>query len=86
MIAADVTPYGSLVRVALMTGCRKGELLALRWRDLDLDVPVLRVERTLQWLPRQGFTFKEPKTKKSRRRVALSPEVVTVFRSLRDSA
>ena len=81
--AADETPYGSLVRVALVTGCRKGELLALRWQDLDLDAPLLRVERTAQYLSGEGISFKQPKTTKSRRQVALSPEAVTAFRQLR---
>ena len=81
--AADETPYGPLIRVALMTGCRKGELLAVRWGDLDLDASMLRVERTAQYLPGQGITFKRPKTPKSRRQVALSPEAVSAIRQLR---
>ena len=41
--AADQTQYGALVRVALWTGLRQGELLALKWDDVDLGTARLYV-------------------------------------------
>jgi integrase len=38
---------GDVWRVALGTGMRRGELLGLRWEDVDLDVPQLRVAASL---------------------------------------
>ncbi len=70
------TRYDALVHLAVTSGMRKGELLGLRWSDVDLDAGVLHVQQTCQWLPHQGFVFRQPKTQLSRRAVALSPEAV----------
>lgn len=74
--AADETPYGALIHLALMTGLRQGELLGLRWQHVNLESAVLQVRQTCQWLPREGFIFRQPKTYRSARPVALSPASV----------
>jgi integrase len=58
---------------------REGELLALRWRDVDLDSATLQVRATLHH-SETGFTFAEPKTPHSRRRVALPNIVVQALK------
>ena len=58
---AHGAPYYELIYTAIYTGMRRGELLGLRWRDVDLDMATLSVVRTLQRV--QGrFILKEPKT------------------------
>ncbi len=59
--------------VAIRTGLRPGELLGLRWGDLDLgaDPASLRVRRTLAIRQGGGTYFKSPKSKASRRTLAL---------------
>lgn len=42
------------VHLALHTGLRKGELLGLRWQDLDLDMQLLTVARSYQSAPKSG--------------------------------
>lgn len=69
----------AVVFVAVSTGLREGELLGLRWSDLDLSAGSLHVMRVLQYISGQGLTLREPKTSRSRRRVALSPETVSVL-------
>lgn len=67
--------YGPLIHTAIGTGMRQGELFALRWRDVDLDEAVLRVEHSMQRV--DGVpTFVAPKTDKSRRTIALDPSTV----------
>lgn len=83
LAAADGTPYGALVQLAAMTGLRQGELLGLRWQDVDLKGGVLRIRQTCQWLPRQGFITRQPKTYRSARPVALSPASVERLRQHR---
>jgi integrase len=58
------------VAIAIATGMRRGEILALRWSDLDPDLSVARVRRSLQ-PTRGGLVFEPPKTKRSRRAVML---------------
>jgi integrase len=54
----------------LSTGCRRGELAALRWEDVDLERGELTVARSLE-TTKGTLTFREPKTKRSRRKVTL---------------
>ena len=67
---------------ALGTGLRQGELLALRWDDIDLDGRRLEVRHTLA---RVGgvLTLLEPKTERSRRIVVLPELVVNALRAHR---
>ena len=58
---------------------RRGEVLALRWRDVDLDRSVLSVTGSLQ-RGVEGLTISEPKTVRSRRLVALSGIAVEALR------
>src|SRR5262249_13958165 len=50
-----------IASVALATGMRRGELLALRWQDVDFDGAALKVERALEQTKRGGLLFKPPK-------------------------
>lgn len=64
--------------LALATGLRRGELLALHWKNVDLGRGSLTVTQALEQT-RKGLRFKEPKTKRSRRTIALSPAVVEIL-------
>jgi len=65
--------------LALATGMRRGELLGLRWTDIDLDSAVVKVERSLEET-KAGLRFKPPKTKRGRRSISLPPSAVQVLR------
>ena len=68
--AVEGTDLEVPVSLALWTGLRQGELLGLRWQDVDLAARRLRVEVTLQYRKREFFV--EPtKTPKSRRTIGL---------------
>ena len=67
-----------LTVLALATGMRRGELLALRWCDVDLDKAMLRVARSLEQTIKGGLRFKDPKTRHSRRSITLPATAVTV--------
>ena len=81
--AADQTPYGAIVHMAAMTGLRMGELLGLRWQDVDLEQALLHVQQTVHRVTGQAFLFREPKTSKSRRAVALPASTVGRLRQQR---
>ncbi|GHE69282.1 site-specific integrase [Streptomyces capitiformicae] len=61
----------ALFELALHTGLRKGELLGLRWEDLDLDRGTAAVRRTLQRTSTGGLTTLPTKTRASEHRIAL---------------
>jgi integrase len=60
------------VALALLTGMRRGELFALRWKDFDESAGVLTIERAVY-----DKVFDSPKTEKSRRLVPLSGSAMT---------
>lgn len=64
----------ALYKLALTTGMRQGELLGLKWEDIDLESGTLQVRRTLSTATGGGFTFNAPKTAKSRRSIKI-PEL-----------
>lgn len=72
LAAARSKPVYPLIAVALGSGCRQGELLALRWEDIDLAAGALRVRRSLA-RTRTGYILKEPKSDAGRRTVTLPP-------------
>jgi integrase len=71
-----------IVAFLLHTGARRGEALALRWQDIDLDRGVVRIERSLEQT-KGGLRFKSPKTKSGRRNIAISPWLIAELRAHR---
>jgi integrase len=71
-----------MAAVALGTGMRRGEILACRWGDVDLENATLRVERSLEETA-AGLRFKGPKTRCGRRLISLPANVVEVLRAHR---
>jgi integrase len=84
LAAVQGTRFEALYVVAVHTGLRQGELLGLRWTDVDLDgaTPRLSVRRSLK-VTDQGLYFGPPKNKASRRSVPLNRTVVTALRTHR---
>ncbi len=69
----------ALYVVAITTGMRQGELLGLRWRDVDLENAGIHVRATVE-LVGDRVVFAEPKTAKSRRQVLLTPTAIAALR------
>jgi len=58
--------------LALTTGMRRGEVLALKWQDIDFDQSLLQVKRIFTRAPGHPFLEAEPKTEKSKRLLMLT--------------
>jgi integrase len=86
---ARKTQYYTLFYTDLFTGMRRSELLALKWSDVDLILCQISVNRTMHVMrygTYKGKTvFKQPKTAKSRRMIALSPSNAIVLREHREA-
>src|SRR5215218_3671958 len=69
----------ALYVLAIHTGMRQGELLGLKWEDVDLEGGVVRIRRTLT-RNKGRLLLGEPKTKKSRRTVRLTETAAQTLR------
>ncbi|MBO8137075.1 MAG: site-specific integrase [Desulfotomaculum sp.] len=74
--AAKGTSYYGPVLLAVTTGMRRGEILGLRWQDVDWENKALLIRQTIQYTPEQGIIFKQPKTAGSRRAVKISSTII----------
>lgn len=74
------TEYHALYLLALTTGMRLGELLGLKWEDLDWKKRILSIKRQLQRDPENGFIFTAPKTKAGTRTITLGKNTLEVLK------
>ena len=76
------TPYALPAAIALGTGMRRGEILALRWSDIESDLSVAYIQRSVH-PTRDGLAYELPKTKRSRRAVMLPRYLQTLLEDQR---
>ena len=83
LAAFENSPFYLPVHLALHTGLRKGEVLGLRWRDVDLRNQRITVNQTVnnvEGKPRVGT----PKTKGSNRRLTITSQTALLLRAARE--
>ncbi len=78
----------ALFSLALATGMRRGELMGLKWQDIDFEHGILRIQRVLSRvpskLPGKGYVEAEPKTRKSRRDIVVAPFALEALKKHRE--
>lgn len=75
--------HATAIVTMLFTGVRPGELLALRWADLDLDRAQLYVRRTIHKEPGGGVRYGPAKTHRSNRALDMPADLVALLRARR---
>ena len=81
--AVTGTEYEALVWLALDSGARQGELLALQTDDVDLEIGQIHIRRSVRRITGQGMVYSTPKTKLSKRTVEIAPATIVVLRAYR---
>ncbi len=79
---AMTTSIGPLISMALKTGMRQGELLALKWSDIDFSTGQLHVQRNLQRFSRSGkliLQFSTPKSESSNRTFLIGKDTLEIL-------
>jgi integrase len=80
---------GALFKLALATGMRRGEIMGLKWQDIDFERGKLQVRRVLSRIPSKmpgkGYEEAEPKTQKSRRAIIIASFALTSLKEHRAS-
>ncbi len=84
LIQAKYDGYYEIFLLALATGLRRGELMALSWEDIDFDTGELTVRRSVRRTDGK-LLVSEPKTQAGFRTILLPPSVVRVLREYRRS-
>ncbi|WP_075980811.1 site-specific integrase [Bacillus massilinigeriensis] len=81
--AAKTSVYYSIYLTTIYTGMRRGEVLGLRWQDVDWENKIIYVRQTLQPLRGVGLTFKEPKSGKSRS-ISITSNIIAELRKINE--
>lgn len=80
--AADSKYIGYYV-FSLNTGCRIGEVLALKWKDVDFQNREIHINGTLEYIRGTGRVIEVPKTKGSRRVIPMTETVYNLLKETR---
>lgn len=84
LTATAGSEFEALYYLALTTGMREGELLGLKWFDIDWEKSTLQVQRQLQQVEKKGYVFVPPKTKKGRRKIQLGEASIAQLMAQRE--
>lgn len=79
--ALDGAPEGAALSTLLLSGLRAGELLGLRWSDVDLSTRHITVQQQLQRLAAGVYVARTTKTHRSVRSVSIPAELVDILRA-----
>lgn len=71
----------AILMLALTTGMRRGEILALHWQDINLQEGSVQVKRTVDYIPHYGYVETEPKTATGFRKIMLPTFVVGALKA-----
>jgi integrase len=70
--------------LGVYSGCREGELLGLKWGDVDFEAGTMSIRRSLAGVHRGVPELAEPKTARSRRTIKLLPDALTALTVQKD--
>ena len=69
----------------LQTGLRTGELIGLKWSDIDFDKKVIRIQRSMEYRYSAGeWRIGEPKSKSGYREIPLTEEAITILKNQKE--
>jgi integrase len=92
VLAAQPGLYRTIIQTAIYTGARIGELLALRWQDVELDRGVVKIRRTVSTARVKGeespekYRWFDPKTYKGKRDIPIPSKLVAALKAWKEKA
>lgn len=78
-LSKEPTKWQAFISLATDTGCRRGELCALEWSDIDFENCLITVRKNLQYTPGKGVYFTSPKNGKTRE-VDIGDDTISLLR------
>ncbi|WP_298029735.1 site-specific integrase [uncultured Dysosmobacter sp.] len=79
LLQSEPIRWRALITFDLLSGLRRGELLGLRWQDVDLDEHTVTIRQTSNYLPGKGVYVSTPKTATSARPLLLSTAAIMML-------
>ena len=82
--------YRMTIMFAIFTGARIGEIMAIRWSDVDLDRGVVKIQRTVSTarvkgeITQDGHRWFDLKTRKGIREIPIPSELVLALRAWKE--
>ncbi|GAB6138012.1 tyrosine-type recombinase/integrase [Halanaerobaculum tunisiense] len=68
-----------LIYIAVFTGMRRGELLAMRWNDIDFSEQIIQVKQSVTKVTGKDLEFRKPKTKSSIRPINVDDDIIKIL-------
>ena len=75
--------FYALIYADRETGLRRGELMGLKWKDINLNNNNIYIQRSIQQVKNKGLIFKKPKNKSSYRNIYISEDVIRIIKRLK---
>lgn len=75
--------YQVAVLLTLAGGLREGELMGLKWENVDFKRNLINIEQSSQYLPRKGIFTKDPKNETSQRVLYMPPSIMGLLKKLK---
>jgi len=75
--------YRAIIELFLVTGCRRGEIAALQWDNVDLDKGIIHIKQAAVYTPATGIVVKKPKTPSSIRKIKIPSSTVELLKNYR---
>jgi len=79
-LTGEPTMFQVLIHLAIVTGCRRGELVALKWNAIDFSAGTITVRQSNYKLKGEEIKTKKPKTKKSIREIVIPPYLIELLK------
>jgi len=73
----------AIIELLLVTGCRRGEIAALQWDNVDLDKGIIHIKQAAVYTPSTGIVVKQPKTLSSVRKIKLPASTIELLKNYR---
>ncbi|MEN6567133.1 MAG: tyrosine-type recombinase/integrase [Veillonellales bacterium] len=84
LFAEAKTKYQVFFLLDFSTGLRRGEMVGLRWNDINIEKAVLHVNQSAIAIKGKGIIYKDPKTEKSKNGVSFPRQLIPIIEKYRE--
>lgn len=83
LLALEPVRFRTAITVLIYTGMRRGELIGLKWPDVDFENGLININKTISYSPDMGVHVNQTKNRSSERYIKVSPQVIAALKEQR---